>query len=136
MTRERIAMSLILVRGLAIVPRCRTRRCVRRSWPLHSQTMVVSLAIEKFTISEFEIRRLTEFLKEARPHIFKLSGRSTRSFRDHSRVLARVSSFSKQINFELPVHILSNISDKYILDKYKIEREIKESTFSHTYVVK
>ena len=97
--------------------------------------MVSSSAIEKYIVSEFELRKLAEHLKETRPYLFKSNPRSSRSFRDHSRLLAKIQTFSMNISFDLQVFILPHASTKLILDKYKIDREIKESTFSHTYVV-
>lgn len=96
---------------------------------------VKSKAIEKYLISEFELRKLSDHLKEARPYLFKATGRSSRSIRDHSRLLAQIQSFSKNINFDLRIYILPHANSKFILNRYKIEREIKESTFSHTYMV-
>lgn len=92
-------------------------------------------AIEKYIVSEFELRKLTNQLKETRPYLFKSNPRSSRSFRDHSRLVAKIQTFSKNISFDLQVYILPHASTKVILDKYKIDKEIKESTFSNTYVV-
>lgn len=98
-------------------------------------TKVALSAIEKYAITEFEIRKLADHLKEVRPYLFKSNPRSSRSIRDHSRLLAKIQSVSKNICFDLRIFIMPNVNSKLVLDKYKIDREIKESTFSHTYVV-
>jgi hypothetical protein len=103
---------------------------MRFSW-----TNVCLEAIEKYIISEFELRKLSDHLKEARPYLFKTAGRSSRNIKDNSRILAQIQTFSKNVNLDLRVYILPHANNKFILNRYKIEREIKESTFSHTYMV-
>ena len=58
-------------------------------------------------------------------------------FRDHSKIIAKIKQISKIIAFEMPVIIIAKEYEnpKVIKDKYKIERELQESTFSNLFLV-
>jgi len=58
-------------------------------------------------------------------------------FRDHSKIISKIKQISKIIAFEMPVIIIAKEYDnpKIIKDKYKIEKELKESTFSNLFMV-
>ena len=57
--------------------------------------------------------------------------------RDHSKIIAKIKQISKIIAFDMPVIIIAKEYEnpKIIKDKYKIERELKESTFSNLFLV-
>ena len=61
----------------------------------------------------------------------------SRVLQDHSKIVARVRQLSKLIAFELPVIIIAPEFENpaIIKDKYRIERELKESTFSSLFLV-
>ena len=58
-------------------------------------------------------------------------------FRDHSKIIAKIKQISKIIAFEMPVIIIAKEYEnpKVIKDKYRIERELQESTFSNLFLV-
>jgi hypothetical protein len=77
-------------------------------------------------------------LRETRPKLFKNDFQVSRVFRDHSKIISKIKQISKIIAFEMPVIIIAKEYDnpKVIKDKYKIEKELKESTFSNLFMVR
>lgn len=97
---------------------------------------VRSTAIERYDISEIDIRRLMKTLQLKHPHLFEGRMNSFRMLIDHGKILARTEQFSKSMKLELDVQIIPNSNPSIIYEKYRFEKEIKESTFSHTWIVR
>lgn len=89
-------------------------------------------------MATFEIRKLAEQLKETRPRLFQSTFGASRVIRDNSKIALRVKQISKVIAFELPVIMIAPELENpsLIKDKYRIDRELKQSTFSSLFVVK
>jgi hypothetical protein len=62
----------------------------------------------------------------------------SRVLRDNSKIISKIKQISKIIAFEMPVIIIAKEyqSPKIIKDKYKVEKELKESTFSKLFLVR
>ena len=82
------------------------------------------------------MRRLIKNLQIKNPQLFGAKPSSTRSIIDHSKILARTEQFSTNMGIDLSIVIIQNASQSLINEKYRFEKEIKESTFSHTWIVK
>lgn len=56
--------------------------------------------------------------------------------RDYSHLSKKIEGFSNKMGFDMKVYIYNNSETHIIREKYEIISELKESTFSHVYLVK
>ena len=93
------------------------------------------LAIEKYDISEIELPLLIKTFKIKYPGMFRPKSASVRNVGDYSGVLRRIEPFSRNMTLDLHIQIIPKYLGELIGDKFILEREIKESTFSQTLIV-
>ena len=88
-------------------------------------------------IPQTELKRLTDHLRESRPKLFRNDFQISRVLRDYSKIISKVKQISKIIAFEMPVILIAKEYEnpKLIKDKFRIDRELKESTFSNLFLV-
>ena len=81
--------------------------------------------------------RLLESLRQTRPYIFSYQQNYKREKIDHSKILQKISKYSKKMALKMPMYIMPDIvNDKQtIKGKYEIVEELKESTFANLFIV-
>ena len=84
---------------------------------------------------EIDKRRLITTLQQKNPLLFPPKTVSSRSIPTHSAILTRIEKYSKRMSLELSVLMVPATDKTLINEKYAFVKEIKESTFSHTWVV-
>jgi hypothetical protein len=80
---------------------------------------------------------MAEHLRNVYPKLFKNEFQVSRVFRNHSKIIAKIKPISKIIAYEIPVIIIAKEYENpnIIKDKYKIDKHLKESTFSNLFLV-
>ena len=56
--------------------------------------------------------------------------------RDYSHLSKKIEGFSSKMGFDMKVYIYASSDSHVVREKYEIVSELKESTFSHVYLVR
>lgn len=76
-------------------------------------------------------------LRQSKPYVFAYQRNYKREKIDNSRIIHKISRYSKKMALKMPMYIMPDIvKDKNtIKGKYEIVEELKESTFANLFIV-
>lgn len=80
---------------------------------------------------------MVETLRQTRPHLFVSAPNRPREPCDYSKIIHQTRKLARKMGIKMPMYIIPDAegNSRVIKGKFEVTQELKESTFSHLFLV-